>query len=92
MVDPFSSLPAYYALVSRGKVKEVYTCFSVNNIAKNGQEWVFKQLEEELGFWENINPDLKKSLNSFVRKPKFWFKEENHIEQSYDRFIFIRVF
>jgi hypothetical protein len=90
IVEPFSSLPPYYALVSKGVVKEIYTCFSVSNITQNGQEWVQKQLSEELKVWEDYNPELKKTLNKLVRKPKYWFKETNHIEQSYDRFIFIR--
>lgn len=92
VVEPYSVLPPYYALTSKGKVKEIYMCFSVSNIAANSQEWVNKQLKNELEVWEEINPDLKRSLSTLIKKPKFWLKETNHDEQSYDRFIFIRFY
>jgi hypothetical protein len=92
VVNPYSVLPPYYALTSKGIVKEIYMCFSVSNIAKHGQEWVQEQIAKELNVWVEYNPNLKMSLNKLVRQPKLWFKDTNHIEQSYDRFIFIRFY
>ena len=90
VVEPSKSLPPYYALVSRGKVKEIYMCFSVHNIARHGEDWVKEQLAKQREIWEELNPDLHKTLNELVKFPKYWFKDTNHVEQSYDRFIFIR--
>jgi hypothetical protein len=90
VVNPYSVLPPYYTLISKGMIKEIYMCFSVSNIANNGQNWVQEQVEKELKIWEEYNSNLKKSLNKLVRSPKYWLKETNHTEQSYDRFIFIR--
>lgn len=90
VVDPPESLPAYYALVSKGKVKEVYACFSVNNIQNYDSDWVKNSLADKLERWDEWNPNLIKLLHVYVNQPRFWFKDTNHIEKSYDRFIYIR--
>ena len=92
VVEPFTSLPTYCAIVQKGLVTEIHACFSVQNIIKGGQGWVKEQVQNQAEIWKEHNPDLKKSLNRFVRQPKYWFKDTNHIESSYDRFIFIRFY
>lgn len=88
--DPYAIFPKYMAIVSKGKVKELYTCFRIQNIPdKGGQRWVSEQLEEEKWAWENLD-NLKDTLNSYIKHPKHWFKEQNHEESTFDRFTYIR--
>lgn len=92
VVNHYSSLPPYYALVSKGKVKEIYACFSVSNIATHGYDWLQERLDREVKIWDEYNPDLKNQLNRHVRKSEFWFKDTNFVEQNYNRFIYIRFY
>lgn len=88
--DPYAIFPKYMAIVKRGKVKELYTCFRVQNIAdKGGQKWVDAELEDERKDWGSFHW-LTESLNKYINHPKHWFKDTNHIEETFNRFIYIR--
>lgn len=90
--DPFGVLPKYMAIVKRGKVKEIYTCFRVQNIAeKGGQEWVDEQLSKEAHDWSECQW-LMDTLSRYIMHPKHWFKDSNHTECAANRFIWIRFY
>jgi hypothetical protein len=90
VVDPSKYLPAYKATIRKGYIAEIAVCFSLQNITKNGYEWVENNVKKEKEEWDRIDL-LKNSLNFYIRK---WtllhpFKDTNFQESHFHRFVFI---
>lgn len=87
--DP-SILAPYYALVDKGRVKEVYMLFSIENIRMHDKERLKSIIQDKKDVFDIYQPDLMRKLTFFVNQMKFWGKSANYTEENYDRFVYLR--
>ncbi|AEO93710.1 gp452 [Bacillus phage G] len=90
--DPNNSyFPRYKAMCRFGKIKEIYTLFSIDAILENGQDWVDHQIKHEYKDWKYYS-NLRKELQNFIAQPKFWFKRTNYKEGLTNKFVWIKIY
>jgi hypothetical protein len=91
-VPPFTSLTSHRATIAGSEIHSIETCFSVSNIAQNGNEWFLKQVEKENKSWSEEHPHLMASLKKLALKESLRHPlRHSNFEPDNHRFPFVLV-